>query len=527
MSSAPADGRLQQALDALAGGRDREAHQLAMALLTDNPRNPGGYYVMAQIAHRHGNIAKAEKVLGRGLGFDPGHLDSLLLRAQCLLELNRHEAAKAAVAAVEAATLERAHQHDTLGVLHSRLGQHAQALPRFERACALSPERVEYQYNLASCLQFAGHFDAAEAAYERAIALDPAHYRSHSSLSQLRPQTAEQNHLARLTALWEGLGDDADARLHIGHALAKEYEDLGDHARAMHFLQAGKAAKRAQVRADRQDEAQLFDALEQVASDLAAAAPAGCDSDEPIFIVGMPRTGTTLAERILSSHPSVTSAGELANFSLLVKRQLQTRSRWVLDAETLAAAGQLDFARLGHDYLASTRHLTGNSPHFIDKMPLNFLYIPMILRALPRARVVCLRRNAMDTCLSNYRQLFSTAFSYYNYAYSLADTGRFYAHFHRLMARLQSLFPGRIHELHYEALVDEPELHARALLSYCDLAWDPRCLDFHSNAAPVATASSVQVREKLYRRGIDRWRHYEPWLGELKAVLEEAGIEVQ
>jgi hypothetical protein len=131
----------------------------------------------------------------------------------------------------------------------------------------------------------------------------------------------------------------------------------------------------------------------------------------------------------------------------------------------------------------------------------------------------------MDTCLSNYRQLFSTAFSYYNYAYSLADTARFYLHFHRLMDRLQSLFPGRIHELHYEALVDDAEANARALLAYCDLDWDPQCLDFHRNDSPVATASSVQVREKLYRRGIERWRNYEPWLGEVTSILAEAGID--
>lgn len=522
--SGRAAAQLKEALDALSEGRDRDAHQLAMAILGDDPRNPGGYFVMAQIAHRHGNIAKAEEVLSRALGFAPDHVDCLLMRAQCLLELSRHEEAKGAVAVLDTAKLASAHQHDTLGVLHSRLGQHSLALPYFEHASALAPQRVEYQYNLASCRQFAGDFDAAEAAYERAIALDPRHYRSHSSLSQLRRQTEHSNHLERLTALWNTLGDSPDARLHIGHALAKEYEDLGDYGQAMQFLEAGKAAKREQVREDRQDQEGLFAALTSVAETLAAAPGAGFASDEPIFIVGMPRTGTTLVERILSSHPAVTSAGELANFSLLVKRQLQTRSRWVLDAETLARAGELDFVRLGRDYLDSTRHLTGGSPHFIDKMPLNFLYIPMILRALPGAKIVCLRRNPMDTCLSNYRQLFSTAFSYYNYAYSLQDTARFYLHFHRLMARLQVLFPGRVHELHYEALVEDPQRHTRALLSYCDLDWDPACLEFHRNTAPVATASSVQVREKLYRRGIDRWRHYAPWLGELQSILAEAGL---
>ena len=492
------DAALAQALQALSAEQYSQAHTLAMAVLQDNPRDPGGYFVMAQIAYRHGNLAKAEEVVARGLSFDPDHLDSCLFRAQCLLELNRHEEAKSLIANLSSRTLSGAHQSDTLGVLHSRVGQHTAALARFRRACELQPDKVDYQYNLASCLQFSGQFDQAEAAYERALALDPLHYRSHSSLSQLRRQTQADNHLQRLAAVWDQCGEEPDARLHIGHALAKEYEDLGEFEQAMHYLAQGKALKRASVAGEGQDEEQLFAALEGVASTLAEADAQGCNSDEPIFIVGMPRTGTTLVERILSSHSQVTSAGELANFSLLVKRQLQTRSPWVLDAETLARAGELDFTCLGEDYLASTRHLTGGSPHFIDKMPLNFLYIPMIARALPRAKIICLRRNPMDTCLSNYRQLFATSFSYYNYAYSLGDTAHFYVRFHRLMAQLGVLFPHHVHEVHYEALVDDTEAQARSLLAFCGLEWERACLEFQDNAAPVATASSVQVLSLIH-----------------------------
>ena len=515
---------LRSAHKALASGDFQQAHSLTMSVLQEAPSTAEGYFIMALIAHRHGNVAKAEEIVKRALGFAAGHVDYLLFQAQCLLELSRHEEAKSVVASLDQKPLTTALQNDTLGVLHSRLGQHSEALPLFRRACELNPEAVSMQYNLASCLQFSGAFDEAETAYETAIRLDPHNYRSHSSLSLLRRHTDDDNHIERLQALWPTLGADADARLHIGHALAKEYEDLENYEQAFYWLQQANSEKlKLLERRDEQDSA-LFTALHNLAAELAASEATGHPSDEPIFIVGMPRTGTTLIERILSSHTDVESAGELANFSLLVKRQLQTTSQWVLDVETIAQAGKLDFQKLGGDYLESTRHLTGTSPHFIDKMPLNFMYVPMIARALPNARIICLRRNPMDTCLSNYRQLFSTNFSYYNYAYSLRDTAQFYAQFQSLMDHLGELLGDRFLQISYEAVVDDPEAETRRLLAHCGLPWQEQCLQFHSNTAPVATASSVPVREKIYRRAVDRWRHYEPWLSDAKGVFDTHGI---
>jgi hypothetical protein len=157
-------------------------------------------------------------------------------------------------------------------------------------------------------------------------------------------------------------------------------------------------------------------------------------------------------------------------------------------------------------------------------MPLNFMYVPLIAKALPGASIICLRRNPMDTCLSNFRQLFATRFSYYNYSYSLRDTAEFYARFHELMNHFAEWLGDRFYQVHYENVVAEPEKETRSLLHYCGLPWDSRCLEFDENQAPVATASSVQVREKIYHRGLQRWRHYEPWLSEAVTVFEEHGI---
>ena len=215
----------------------------------------------------------------------------------------------------------------------------------------------------------------------------------------------------------------------------------GRYADAFRELVRGKRRKAAALGYDFAGDRALFAAAERLPDALAAASGGGCESREPIFIVGMPRTGTTLVERILSSHPQVFSAGELTNFGLELKRATATSSNRVLDAETLEAAARSDLAALGAAYVESTRPRTGRTPRFIDKMPLNFFYAPLIQRALPNAKVICLRRNPLDTCLSNYRQLFATGFSYYNYAYDLLDTGRYYVGFrpaHRALARHES-----------------------------------------------------------------------------------------
>jgi hypothetical protein len=239
----------------------------------------------------------------------------------------------------------------------------------------------------------------------------------------------------------------------------------------------------------------------------------------------MPRTGTTLVERVLSSHEKVFAAGELPDFSLVLKRITATAGNMVLDPATLRAAAAADGGAMGEAYLQSTRPRTGHTAHFIDKMPLNFFYAGLIHRALPNARIICLRRNPLDTCLSNFRQLFATRFPYYRYAYDLLDTGRYYALFDALMAHWRELMPDHYREVHYEDLVANPEGEARKLLDFCGLEWDPQCLRFFENPTPVATASSIQVRSPLYSSSVGRWKHYAEELAEVTALLSALGID--
>jgi len=252
--------------------------------------------------------------------------------------------------------------------------------------------------------------------------------------------------------------------------------------------------------------------------------PQGYHSKEPIFIVGMPRSGTTLVERILSQHSDVNSAGELEYFSLLVKKMSKTTSSRIFDKETIKAAQTINFEKLGKTYIDKTRVLTGKTARFIDKMPLNILYVGLILHALPHAKIVCLDRNPLDTIMSNYRQLFSANSYNYNYAYHLTTTAQYYVLFQKLALLWEKKYPENFTLINYQELVNNPEKKAREIVSFCDLQWQEQCLNISSNKAPVATASAVQVRQPINNRSINNWKKYDKYLDEAKHILKHAKL---
>jgi tetratricopeptide (TPR) repeat protein len=516
MMLAPLQREAERALEA----KDyRRAHELCLQMLAQDPQWSDALLLLAVIAMDHGNFGKAAEVIERAIRIHPQRPEYHAQLGRCFIALHQPRAAlEAAFRALElnpadALTL------DTIGVVMTRAGAHAESVQPFRLAVERDPHKPSYQYNLGAALQFVGDFAGARQAYRAAVELNPRHFRAWSALSQVSRAPFDDADVAHLSALLQS-DLDPDAELHVCHALAKHYEDREQHATAFEYLERGKRRKHGSIQYSIDDDRALFDAARQACTPQWLSAPAtGSSSAEPIFIIGMPRTGTTLVERILSSHPEVFSAGELSNFSLVVKRAARTPSNKVLDAETLIAGAALDPRRLGEEYVASTRPRTGHTSRFIDKMPLNFFYAGLIHRALPNARIICLRRNALDSCLSNYRQLFATGFSYYNYAYDLLDIGRYYLMFDELAAYWREHIPHNYCEVHYEAVVADVEAEARRIVEFCGLEWHPACLDFHANAAPVATASSVQVRQPIYRTSVERWRKYERELAPLRALL--------
>ena len=514
-----------KARQALQQGDFAAASAAAKDLVLQDQSKPTGYFLLGIVAAEVGDMANALALLEAAVqrGPEAEHLAQL---ARVLSLLHREgDAAKAALAAYELKPRE-AMTLDTIGCVFTRLGDHEGSLAPFREAVRLAPGSRDYRYNLAAACGFTGKVDEARALYEAIIAEEPGNARVHYALALLSRHSAGNNHVPRLEVALAG-ADSPDDRLRLRYALAKELEDIGASAAFTHLKTANDEHKRSIGYDFAQDEA-VFDALERLfrSGEGAFFTSAGERSEAPIFVIGMPRTGTTLVDRILSSHPDVGSAGELQAMPVAVKRLAQTRSRKVIDAETVAASGAVDAAAIGKAYLAQAEHQRPQgSPRFIDKLPANFLYAGHIARALPEARIVCLRRQPMDTLWSNYKNLFASHSAYYAYSYDLLDTARYYARFDRLMRLWEELMPGRVLQLGYEELVADQEGQTRRLLAHCGLTWDPACLAFHENRAAVATPSAAQVRRPLNADAIGKWRTHAEALEPARAWLAGQGID--
>jgi tetratricopeptide (TPR) repeat protein len=399
------------------------------------------------------------------------------------------------------------------------------ALSLYEQALIMAPQHREAQRGLAFAYRAVGDLARAAQATERALEFDPHDYELVHLRSALRPQTAVSNHVPALKSLladgikgWRGA-------VHVGYAIAKELEDLGDYERSFSYLHAAATLKRRRTLYDLQADLSM---LEQIRTQFDAAAlhrhqGPGEASRAPIFIFGLPRTGSTLLERILSSHPHVHSFGELDTFALELTRLVvathggPTPGREVLLAKSL----QIDFQALGLSYLKHVPQDAEGKTHFIDKLPLNSLYAGLIHLALPNATMIWIQRDPMDTCYAMYKFLFSGA---YPFSYDLKEIGQYYLAHRKLMAHWCQVLPPRaLLKVRYEQLVTDPERETRRILKALGLPWDTACLAFEQNSQPSVTGSAVQVRQPLYRSSINAWRRYERQLAPLLKMLLVGG----
>jgi len=509
---------------ALARGDIALAGALASDLCRRWPDRPEGWYLLGLAEAEAGRVSRALPLMQRAVAQAP--TPQRLAQYARLLSLGRkdEEAGRIARTALSLGP-DDALSLDTIGCVLARLGDHEASVTPFEAAVARAPDNSGFRYNLAAACGFTGRVQEAERHYERLLAREPGHARAHYALAILKRHDRDGHHVERLRTALTQTGDALD-RMRLQYALAKELEDLGRHGEAFEHLAAANAARKRDLRYDFERDAALFEALEQgFATD--ALPGMGHPDPAPIFVLGMPRTGTTLVDRILSSHPAVASAGELQAMPLAVKELAGTTSRVVIDAATIRASLQIDRHALGERYLArAAPHRATSRPRFIDKLPTNFLYIGHIASALPNARIVCLRRHPMDLVWSNFKNLFAPRSDYYFYSNDLLDTARYFARFDQLMAFWQRRFPGRILELGYEALVADQEGETRRLLAHCGLDWDAGTLDFHRNRAAVATPSAAQVRRPLNADAIGRWRIHAEALEPVRAFFAAHDIAV-
>ena len=407
-----------------------------------------------------------------------------------------------------------------LGLRFTLLGLHAEAADCYAQAVALHPDDPACLYNHATALIALGRLDDAEAALDRTIALDPGDGDAWYNRATLRRQTPQRNHVAQIGQQLARLSPGDANEIPLAHALAKEQEDLGEHAAAFAALRRGADARRQRLQYRVEDD---LDTMQRIAGTFDAgffAQPhAGHDDPRPLFVVGLPRSGTTLVDRILGAHPAATSRGESSDLAQAVVRAAgAARDK----ADLVRRSAQADFAALGHAYCGTLQ--AGPHARVIDKTPGNFLYLGLIAAALPQARIVHLRRQPMDACYAMYKTLFRMA---YPFSYDLDDLGRYWLGYDALIAHWRSVLPAdRLLEIDYEALVDDQDTVSRRLIAHAGLDWDDACLAFERNPQPTLTASAAQVRQPIYRTSVGLWRRYARELAPLRTRLESAGVRI-
>ena len=520
---------LAQARNALAGGEFPRAAQIAEHVGRTIPHLAEAWFILGMALAETGHMRHALDQVQRAVDLSPDTAEYGAQLARLLIQLHRDGQAR--VVAARAATLPSDDPLvlDTIGCVMARLGDHGAALPLFERAVRAQPDTLSFRFNYASSLGFFGKTAEAATQYEAMIARDPANGAAHHGLAGLRKATRADNPIARIEAAIPAARDHAE-RVRLHYAAAKAHEDLGASAAAFAHLDTANRAHKARIGYRAQSDAALAGGLRAAFARPDYFVGEGFADAAPIFVVGLPRTGTTLVERILDAHPMVRSLGELQAMPLAVKRLSNSPSRLILDAPTIAGAGTVDPREVALAYLAQAEAQAGAQPGaapgmvLLDKFPLNFLYIGHIARAFPRARIVCLRRHPLDSVWSNYKHLFALNSPYYGYSYDLLDTARYYALFAEMMAFWRVSFSDQVMELEYEALLDDQEGQTRRLLAHCGLPWDQACLDFHSRTGAVATPSAQQVRRPLNRDSVGRWQDYAGPMAQVADFLRDRGV---
>lgn len=523
-STTPLEPWMQTALrdgfEHLAAGRVREASACCRRLLGAKRDLAEGHFLVGLIALELRQTGRAIQAFGSVTQLTPAHGAAWANLARLFMQAGQSARADTA--------LGRAVEHhddnpvvlDLIGTVHGLLGDQREAGRWFDRALDKRPDSIAYLINRANNHMFLDELDAAEALLQRVFARAPAHPNAHWLLSGLRRAT-DHRHVEQLRAL-VARERDPRALAFLHYAMGKELEDLEDWEAAFAAFAAGAAARRRTVDFDEPAEQAMFDAFGATFTrDWLRDGTPGEDDPAPIFVVGQPRTGTTLVERIISAHSQVHAAGELKQFGHCLRRLGDYREAQRNSPRLAAIGARVEARALGRAYLQTTRALRGDAPRFVDKLPPNYLYLPLILKALPRAKVLHLQRGPMDACFASFKQLFADA---YPHSYGQGEMARHHVRYYRLMERWRERFGERFLDVSYEATAADLEPNARRLIDFLGLPWEDACLDFHRQDTAVTTASVVQVRQPAHTRSVGRWHRYAAQLAPMEAALRDAGV---
>ena len=516
------DPALVPAANAVFEGRTTAAEQMLRTHLQRRPDDPTALRMLAETAAGRGRLDEAEALLRRCLEINPSQDGARFTHADVLFRQQKGSEALAQLQPL----LERDPENPAYRNLHAAclglVGEHERSIEIYEGLLAVFAGQPKLWLNYGHALRTTGRRDAAVAAYKRCIALAPGLGDAYWSLANLKVEPFTAAEEAAMRAQLNRPDLDPEDRLHLHYALGKALEDQGDHGDSFRHYEAGAALRRSQLAYDAGETTALVRRSKALFTPgfFAARAAAGSASEAPIFIVGLPRAGSTLIEQILASHPEVEGVMELPDVARIAADVMRAAGPAAPYPDVLAGLDPGALTALGERYLDSTRvHRRLGRRFFIDKMPNNFLHLGLIQLILPMATIIDARRHPMASCFSAYKQHFATGQAF---SYDLADLGRYYRDYVELMAHFDDVLPGRVHRVIYEAMVEDTEAEIRRLLDHCGLPFDPACLRFYENDRAVRTVSSEQVRRPIFRQGLDQWRRYEAWLGPLQGALGPA-----
>ncbi len=515
------DPGLLAAATALCEGRIPEAEILLRAHLYQAPTDVAAIRMLAEVAARLGRDEDAEVLLDRCLELAPGFHAARQNHAMVLNRCNRHAEALAQIEKLLTIEADNPGYRNLKAVILCRIGDYAPAIEIYDALLAEHPRHAKIWMSYGHALKTAGRQDDAIAAYRKSIELNPEFGDAYWSLANLKTFRFSDAELQAMRVQLARDDLDAEHRQHFEFAIGKALEDAGEFEESFQHYRRGNALRRQQVPYSADDTSVRVERAKQIYTRelFARHTGSGSSAADPIFIVGLPRAGSTLIEQILSSHSAVEGTMELPELIGLtrgLRRQVDgVHAKTYHDVLTALDADQL--RELGERYLERTRiHRQTGARLFIDKMPNNFAHIGLIHLALPNAKIIDARRHPLACCFSGFKQHFAMGQAF---TYDLDDLGRYYRDYVELMAHFDEVLPGRIHRIIYEDMVADTEGEVRRLLAYCGLPFEEQCLRFFENTRAVRTASSEQVRKPIYREGVDHWRHYEPWLGPLKSAL--------
>jgi tetratricopeptide (TPR) repeat protein len=515
------DPQLMAAAAALCGERLAEAEGLLRERLKARPDDVAALRMLAELGTRLGRYADAERLLERALELAPGFAAARHNLAIVLYRQNR--AAEALPHIDKLLEIDPADPscRNLKAAALSLTGDYEGSIRLYESVLAQHPDQAKGWLSYGHALKTAGRQADSIAAYRRSLDLAPGFGEAWWSLANLKTFRFGAADMDAMLATVAAPGLSGDDRLHLHYALGKALEDAGAYAAAFQHYLDGARLRRAQVDYDAAETTAQLERSRALFTPefFAARAGWGCEDPAPIFVVGLPRSGSTLIEQILASHSQVEGTMELPDIVTLARELGDPRRAGDAPAypEALAALSPDDVRRLGERYVERTRiqRKLGRA-FFIDKMPNNFLYLGLICAALPNARIIDARRSPMATCFSAFKQHFARG---QNYSYDLTELGLYYRDYVALMDHFDAVLPGRVHRVAYEQMVGDTEGEVRRLLAHCGLAFEAGCLEFHRNARPVRTASSEQVRRPIFTDGLHQWRHFESWLEPLRQAL--------